>query len=90
MNTVLRSALGRIGRAHTRLDVVGSYKKDKIGDDMDFRGRTCKTCGKKFHYCTNCGLWPEEAFPLIRGYCSWECVPDEVKQEFDNETNEEE
>lgn len=26
MNTIIRSVLGRIGRAHTRVDVVGSYK----------------------------------------------------------------
>lgn len=41
---------------------------------FDLLGSTCKLCGKKYHFCWNCGLFDQEAWPLEHGYCSNACL----------------
>lgn len=54
---------------------------------MMYVNSTCLTCGKKFHICHNCGHSEDpDLWPRFEGYCDWECVPEEIRKEYDAQT----
>jgi len=47
----------------------------------------CKTCGKKFHWCTSCG-YDEDLHPLSVGYCCLECLRKDGGPEYEEDEEE--
>jgi hypothetical protein len=44
-------------------------------DNNDYhRGTMCKTCGRKFHWCTSCQCISDRDYAADDGYCCVECA----------------